>query len=71
MDENTPMYELALIADDVEAGRITLPPRWAFERPSPGVQVWTVPSGRRFACDPDGNLLTLPDGVEEYQPWNR
>jgi len=57
INENAPLAELARIADDVEAGRIPLPPRWKFERPSPGVQVWTVPSGRRFVCDADGNFL--------------
>jgi hypothetical protein len=58
MDDNTPMAELARIAGDVETGRIQLPLHWAFERPSPGVQVWTTPSGRRFACDNAGNLLS-------------
>lgn len=57
MDDDTPLGELARIADDVEAGRIQLPPHWGFERPSPGVQAWTIPSGRRFACDDAGNLL--------------
>jgi hypothetical protein len=55
------MAELAAIADDVEAGRIPLPPEWGFSRPGPGVQVWTTPSGRRYACDPSGELLPLPD----------
>jgi hypothetical protein len=58
------LRELAAIADDVEAGRIDLPPRWKFTRVSRRVQVWTIPSGRNFACDPAGNLLPLPDGWE-------
>jgi len=62
----TPMGELARIADDVEAGRIDLPPRWELDRPSPGVQVWTTPSGRRYACDPSGELLPLPEGVAPF-----
>jgi hypothetical protein len=66
MDEDTNMAELAAIADDVEAGRIALPPRWRFDRYSPDVQIWTVPSGRRFACDPAGNLLPLPADEEPY-----
>ena len=61
-DYDTPMGELARIADDVESGRIKLPPRWRFDRPSPRVQVWTTPSGRRYACDPVGELLPLPVG---------
>jgi hypothetical protein len=66
---DTPMGELARIADDVEAGRIKLPPRWRFDRPSPGVQVWTTPSGRRFAFDPAGELLPLPDGEAPFRSW--
>lgn len=58
------MAELAAIADDVTAGRIKLPPRWKLDRPSPDVQVWTTPSGRRYACDPDGTLMPLPGGEE-------
>jgi hypothetical protein len=65
----TPMAELARIADDVEAGRIELPPRWKLDRPSPGVQVWTTPSGRRYACDPAGELLPLPDGEATFYSW--
>ena len=65
------MAELAAIASDVEAGNITLPPRWAFERTPDGTQLWTTPVGRRYACDDDGNLLPLPDGVADYQPWSR
>ncbi len=61
-DYETPMGRLARMADDVEAGRIDLPPRWKLDRPSPGVQVWTTPSGRRYACDLTGAMLPLPDG---------
>lgn len=63
-NEDFSMWELARMADDVEAGRIELPRRWKFARPSPGVQVWTTPAGRSYACDPAGNPLPLPDG------WN-
>jgi len=65
----TPMGELARMADDVEAGRVELPPRWKLDRPSPGVQVWTTPSGRRYACDPVGELLPLPDDEAPFQWW--
>jgi hypothetical protein len=65
----TPMGELARLADDVEAGRVELPPRWKLDRPRPGVQVWTTPSGRRYACDPVGELLPLPDGEAPFQSW--
>lgn len=65
-DFDTPLGELARIADDVEAGRIKLPPRWKLDRPSPGVQVWTAPSGRRHACDRTGALLPLPDGMATF-----
>ena len=66
-DYDTPMGELARIADLVESGRIKLPPRWRFDRPSPGVQIWTTPSGRRYACDPAGELLPLPDGEAPFR----
>ena len=54
------MGRLARMADDIEAGRVELPPRWKLDRPSPDVQVWTTPSGRRYACDPAGKRLPMP-----------
>lgn len=63
----TPMGKLARIADDVESGRIELPPRWKLDRPSPGVQVWTTPSGRRYACDSSGEPLPLPNGERPFR----
>jgi hypothetical protein len=66
---DTPLGDLARMADDVEAGRVELPPRWRLDRPSPGVQVWTTPSGRRYACDPAGELLPLPDGEPAFRSW--
>lgn len=65
-DDERPLARLAGIADDVEAGRIELPPRWSFERPSPGVQVWTTPAGRRYACNQFGELLPLPRGMSQF-----
>jgi len=65
-DGKRPMARLAGIADDVEAGRIKLPPRWSFERPSPGVQVWTTPAGRRYACNRLGELVPLPHGMAPF-----
>jgi hypothetical protein len=61
------MGRLARMADDVEAGRVELPPGWKLDRPGPGVQVWTTPSGRRYACDPAGELLPLPDGEAAFR----
>jgi hypothetical protein len=63
------MGRLARMADDIEAGRVELPPRWKLDRPSPDVQVWTTPSGRRYACDPTGELLPLPDGEARFHSW--
>ena len=54
------MGDLARMADDVEAGRVELPRRWKLDRPSPGVQAWTTPSGRRYACDPTGETAAAP-----------
>jgi hypothetical protein len=68
-DYDTPLGDLARRADDVEAGRLELPPRWKLDRPSPDVQVWTTPSGRRYACDPTGEPLPLPDGEASFHPW--
>ena len=68
-DDETPMGHLARMANDVEAGRVELPPRWKLDRPSPGVQVWTTPSGRRYACDPTGEPLPLPDGEAPFHSW--
>lgn len=68
-DYDTPLGDLARRADDVEAGRVELPPRWKLDRPSPGVQVWTTPSGRRYACDPTGEPLPLPDGEASFYSW--
>jgi hypothetical protein len=65
-DDGRPLAKLAEIADDVEAGRIELPPRWRFERRSPSVQIWTTPSGRRYACNRFGELLPLPPGVAPF-----
>lgn len=62
--DEPPMGRLARMADDIEAGRIEPPPGWKLDRPGPGVQVWTTPSGRRYACDPAGEFLPLPDGEE-------
>jgi hypothetical protein len=67
-DYDTPFGDLARRADDIEAGRLELPPRWKLDRPSPGVLVWTMPSGRRYACGPTGEPLPLPDGEAPLSP---
>ena len=38
-------------------------------RRGPDVQVWTTPSGRRYACDPTGELMPLPDGEAPFRSW--
>jgi hypothetical protein len=68
-DYDTPFGDLARRADDIEAGRLELPPRWKLDRPSPGVLVWTTPSGRRYACGPTGEPLPLPDGEAPFHSW--
>jgi hypothetical protein len=47
------------LAADIEAGRVKAPPGWTFDRPSPGVLVWTMPSGRRYAYDLEGQPIRL------------
>ncbi|HEV2259417.1 MAG TPA: hypothetical protein VGS06_40390 [Streptosporangiaceae bacterium] len=66
---DTPFGDLAGRADDIEAGRLELPPGWKLDRPSPGVLVWTTPSGRRYACGPTGEPLPLPDGEAPFHSW--
>ena len=61
------MGRLARMADDIEAGRVELPPGWKLDWSGPGVQVWTTPSGRRYACDPAGELLPLPHGEAAFR----
>jgi hypothetical protein len=68
-DYDTPFGDLARRADDIEAGRLELPPRWKLDRPSPGLLVWTTPSGRRYACGPAGEPLPLPDGEAPFHSW--
>lgn len=58
-DDEPALAALARMADDIEAGRAEPPPRWKFERLSSGAQLWTTPSGRRYACDQTGELLPL------------
>ncbi len=65
---DTPMRELARMADDIEAGRVRMPPRWKLERPGPDLQVWTTPAGRNYACDRNGRLLPLPEGKPPIDP---
>jgi hypothetical protein len=48
------------LAAEIEAGRAEVPPRWKLDRPSPGVLVWTTPSGRRYAFTLTGEPLPLP-----------
>lgn len=51
---------LARHAVDVEAGRAGLWPGWKLDRPSPGILVWTLPSGRRYASTLTGEPLPVP-----------
>lgn len=60
-DEGESVYEqMARLAAEIDAGRAQAPPRWKFDRPSPGVLVWTTPSGRRYASTLTGDPLPLP-----------
>jgi hypothetical protein len=60
IDDEPPFARMARLAVDIEAGRAEVPNRWELERPSPGILLWTTPSGRRCACDLNGELLPLP-----------
>jgi hypothetical protein len=59
-DDDEPLgASLARLASEIEAGRAEVPRRWKLDRPSPGVLVWTTPSGRRYAFDLTGEELPL------------
>ena len=59
-DGRVPLAHMARLAADIEAGRAEVPNRWQLDRPSPGILVWTTPSGRRYASDLNGEPLPLP-----------
>jgi hypothetical protein len=59
-DDEPPFARMARLAVDIEAGRAEVPHRWKLERPGPGILLWTTPSGRRCACNLNGELLPLP-----------
>jgi hypothetical protein len=59
-DGESVLEELARLAVDVEAGRAELWPGWKLDRSSPGVLVWTFPSGRRYASTLAGEPLPVP-----------
>ncbi len=59
-DDEGAMADLARLAVEIEAGRAEVPNRWKLDRPRPGILVWTTPSGRRYACDLNGEMLPLP-----------
>jgi hypothetical protein len=56
----TPYEVLADLAADIEAGRAEVSPGWNLDRPSPGVLVWTTPSGLRFATTLTGQEIPVP-----------
>jgi hypothetical protein len=59
-DSESVLEELARLAVDVEAGRAELWPGWKLDRSSPGMLVWTLPSGRRYASTLTGEPLPVP-----------
>ena len=59
-DDESGYESFVRLAADIEAGRAEMPPGWHFDRPSPGMLVWTMPSGRRYAYDLEGQPLPLP-----------
>jgi hypothetical protein len=61
LDDDEPLgASMARLAAEIEAGRAEVPRGWQLGRPSPGVLVWTTPSGRRYAFDLAGEYLPLP-----------
>jgi hypothetical protein len=61
-DDNEPLgASMGRLAAEVEAGHAELPRGWKFDRPCPGVLVWTTPSGRRYAFDLTGEPVPLPE----------
>ena len=59
-DGESVLEELARLAVDVEAGRAELWPGWKLDRSNPGILVWTLPSGRRYASTLTGDPLPVP-----------
>ena len=62
-DDESPWEHMARVAADIEAGRAEVPPRWKLDRPSPGVLVWTTPSGRRYGSTLAGDGSRSPEQV--------
>ena len=48
-DDDEPLgASMARLAAEIEAGHAEVPRGWKLDRPSPGVLVWTIRSGRRI-----------------------
>jgi hypothetical protein len=61
-DDDEPLgASMARLAAEIEAGHAEVPRGWKLDRPSPGVLVWTTPSGRRYASDLTGEYVPLPE----------
>jgi hypothetical protein len=61
LDDDEPLgASMARLAAEIKAGRAEVPRGWKLDRPSPGVLVWTTPSGRRYASDLTGEYLPPP-----------
>ena len=66
-DDEWALAPMVRLAAEIEAGRAEAPRGWKFDRPGPGILVWTTPSGQRYATTLTGEWLPLP-GQAPGQP---
>jgi hypothetical protein len=61
-DDDEPLgASMARLAAEIELGRAEVPRGWKLDRPTPGILVWTTPSGRSYAFTLTGDELPLPE----------